>query len=44
MENSFDSINYAISKNLSHVVYGRTANEYKVILELFENIIYLYKG
>ena len=38
----FDSINYAISKNLSHVVYGRTANEYKSNFGAVPKTSYIY--
>jgi len=38
----FDSINYAISKNLSHVVFGRTANEYKSNFGAIPKTSYIY--
>ena len=38
----FDSINYAIAKQLSHVVYGRTANEYKSNFGAIPKTSYIY--
>ncbi len=38
----FDSINYAISLQLSHVVFGRTANEYKSNFGAIPKHSYIY--